>query len=549
MPFIKKIKKYAALLHLKYGEMNLSLQRKFLLSIIIIIVPVLGIVFSWVEIQTIKKAKEQVLDNARIIARQVLLTRQWITDCGGGVLVPRKSRGAENIPCFYDKSVKTEQGVFQRFTPSMVTKKLSLYSSKEKMFSIRISSLNPMNPDNIPNEFEKIALTHIIRDGKSEVYKFTEKSLDYVIPLFIEQGCFKCHNKEMVAHHNIMGGLSIIIPLTEMREYLKKNGILLIAAGLSLTFVTICTLFYLMRLMIIRPLLEIEEKTKELSHGNLNARVVINTGDELERMGKSFNEMAQKLFEGKELLEKRIEKATKDLAMANEHLKELDLLKSDFLTNMSHELRSPITVIRGGINYLYRTLEKEDSRNYIEIIEKNAIRLSHLVSDLFDFTKLEAGKIEWEFEKENITLLVKEVIEITSLLANDKNLNVICEDAENIFVDMDFERMEQVIVNIMDNAIKYSDPGTKITVILHEKAGWVTLSVLNQGIGIAEKNLETIFDKFSTVPSGRNSTTQGTGLGLAISKAIIEAHNGRIWAESEVGISTTFFFTLPVSSA
>ncbi|MEA1969171.1 MAG: ATP-binding protein [Thermodesulfobacteriota bacterium] len=524
---------------------NLSLQQKFLLSIIIIVVPIIGLVFSWLEIQVIKQAKEESLDKARIISRQVILTRQWVTDCGGWVLVPRKSRGAENISCFYDERIKTEQGIFQRFTPSMVTKKLSLYSSVEKLYSFKISSLYPMNPANTASDFEKTALTGFIHKGKSEAYQFDENSLKYVTPLYMTQGCLKCHDKKTISHNNIMGGLSVTIPLKKLHAYLKKNCILLAAAGLTISFVTVLILFFLMRRMIIKPLVELEEKTKEISSGNLNARAAINTGDELERMGNSFNEMAQKIIEGRELLEKRVEQATEKLARANDDLKALDKLKSDFLANMSHELRSPITVITGGTNYLSRTLKQEDNRSYIEIIEKNITRLSRLVSDLFDFTKLEAGKIEWDFAEENLTLLVQEMIEITSTLAADKNLDVVFEASGDIFINIDFERIEQVIVNIMDNAIKYSDSGTKIIVTLHQKPGWATLSVQNQGIGIKAENIETIFDKFSTVPSGRNSATQGTGLGLAISRAIIEAHNGRIWAESIEGMSTTLLFTLP----
>ena len=526
---------------------NLSLQQKFLLSLVAIIVPVLCLIFYSVENRTIAQAEEEALEKARSIARQVILTRQWVTDCGGGVLVQRKSRGAADVPCFYDERVKTAHGVFQRFTPSMVTKKLSLYSSREKLYNFRISSLTPMNTDNIPNAFEKEALVHFTIKGDTEAYKFTETTLNYVAPLYMEQGCLACHHQDKIAPNKIMGGLSVNIPLKRMRASLKKNGIALAAAGIGLTIVTIFILYFLMHRLIIKPLMEIEKKTKEVSKGNLNARVFIHTGDELEEMGKSFNEMAQKISDGKKLLEKRVEQATKELAVANNELKALDQLKSDFLTNMSHELRSPLTVIRGGINYLSRTLEKENDLSYIEIIEKNITRLSRLVSDLFDFTKLEAGKIEWEFAKENLTLLAREVIEITSLLAKDKNLDVICEDPGDIFVEMDFERIEQVIVNIMDNAIKHSDPGSRITVKIQQKVGGATLSIQNQGQGIPPENIETIFDKFSTVPSGRRGSTEGTGLGLAISKAIIEAHKGRIWAESREGkaATTTFFFTLP----
>ena len=109
---------------------------------------------------------------------------------------------------------------------------------------------------------------------------------------------------------------------------------------------------------------------------------------------------------------------------------------------------------------------------------------------------------------------------------------------------MDLERIEQVLVNLIDNAIKFSDPGTTIQLRVEEDPAYVTVSVKDLGPGISEENLKTIFDKFSTVPSAGVNKPEGTGLGLAICKAIVEGHSGKIWAESVKGESSTFFFTL-----
>lgn len=255
--------------------------------------------------------------------------------------------------------------------------------------------------------------------------------------------------------------------------------------------------------------------------------------------------MAQKLAEARESLETKVAQATCELSDANRELKTLDKLKSDFLANMSHELRSPLTVLRGGVDYLSRTLKMENNRNYLQIIDKNLNRLIHLVSDLFDFTKIEAKKTEWSFEPENLAVLIEEVIEIISPLSLDKKITINYEKPVDILVELDVERIEQVLVNLIENAIKFSNPETEIQVRIKEDPQSATVSVKDHGIGISEGNLETIFDKFSTVPSGRDGNPEGTGLGLAICKAIIEAHDGRIWAESVNGVSSTFYFTLP----
>lgn len=255
--------------------------------------------------------------------------------------------------------------------------------------------------------------------------------------------------------------------------------------------------------------------------------------------------MADRISRGQNLLADQVAQATRELSDANQELKTLDKLKSDFIANMSHELRSPLTVIRGGIDYLNRTIQGEDNRNYLLIIDKNLARLIRLVSDLFDFTKLEAKKMEWSFERENLTVLIQEVVEIISPLAVDKKIAVTFENPGDVMAEFDLERIEQVLVNLIENAIKFSDPKTTIHINICEDQESVTVSVKDHGIGIAEKNLVTIFDKFSTVPSSSDGKVEGTGLGLAICKAIIEAHGGRIWAESAKGVSSTFVFTLP----
>lgn len=354
-----------------------------------------------------------------------------------------------------------------------------------------------------------------------------------------------CHHSQEVSQNGIRGGLSILMPVDQMQLLIKKNHLKLTIAGAGLIFLTIFTLFILTRRFVIKPLKDLEEMTNEISKGNLEARVHIATGDEFEKLGTAFNTMGQKLTEGRDLLEEKIALATSELSEANRELQTLDKLKSDFLANMSHELRSPLTVIRGGIDYLNRTVKLEDNRNYIKIMDKNLTRLINLVSDLFDFTKIEAQKIEWSFAQENLSVLIHEVVEIISPLAIDKKIAINFASQGDIFAEFDLERIEQVLVNLIDNAIKFSDPDTEISIQIEESEDFVTVFVRDHGIGIREENLETIFDKFSTVPSGRDGDTEGTGLGLAICKAIIEGHKGRIWAESAQGVSSTFCFTLP----
>jgi len=506
-------------------KLHLSLQIKFLLSIILIIVPILGIIFTWTGIQNEKQAKEQVLTQARVLSKQVILTRQWVTDCGG-VMVPMESKGAKNTTCFIDDRLQTSRGWYRRFTPAMVTRTLSQYSLQQDLYRFRLASLTPLNPENTPDEFERKALSSFKQQRLNELFRFEKRDGKHYF------------------QYMVRGGLSIFLPIDQMSLSIKNNHLKLAVYGTCLILLTISTLFILMRRMVIKPLQEMGKMTSEIGRGNLNARVHINTGDEFEKLGLAFNHMALRLLKGRGFLEEKIAQATFELSEANQELKTLDQLKSDFLANMSHELRSPLTVIRGGIDYLNRTIKLEDNRNYLEIVDKNLARLIRLVSDLFDFTKIEAKKIDWSFVEENLSILIEEVIEILSPLALDKEISIIYEPSGHINIEFDLERIEQVLVNLIENAIKFSDHKTKIRINAQQDSESVTVSIKDQGIGIPEKNIETIFDKFSTAPSGREGKTEGTGLGLAICKAIVESHGGKIWVESIRGVSSTFNFTL-----
>ncbi len=531
---------------------HFSLQVKFLSGIALVIAPVLGVIFTWTGLQNEKLAEEQVKNQARILARQIVMTRQWISDCGG-VMVPKESKGAKNITCFFDDEMETARGRYQRFTPSMVTRKLSEYSFRQDMYTFRLASLTPLNPENRPDEFEREALVNFKVHGRDEMHRFDENRgksyFQYMIPLYMEKGCLECHKGGGDSRNVVRGGLSVFLSVDKMKETLKKDHMKLAAAGSALILLTIFTLFTLTRKFVIKPLRALDEMTGEIARGNLTARVDIHTGDEFQRLCSGFNLMAENLSKNKDVLEEKVSRATRELSEVNQELKTLDQLKSDFLANMSHELRTPLTVIRGGVDYLNRTIRMEDNRNYLDIIDKNLARLIKMVTNLFDFTKIEAKKMEFSSDLENLTVLLEEVVEIINPLAMDKGIVIRFDNPGDIFLTFDLERIEQVLVNLIENAIKFSDLGAEILIEATRDRDSVTVSVTDQGPGIPVEDLQNIFTKFTTLPQTGDGKTKGTGLGLAICKAIVEAHHGHIRAESVNGASSAFSFTLPDSSA
>lgn len=223
-----------------------------------------------------------------------------------------------------------------------------------------------------------------------------------------------------------------------------------------------------------------------------------------------------------------------ELKTANEKLIQLDKLKSEFLSFASHQIRSPMTVVKGYASLIYDgtygPVSDEIKRAAINIKE-SAERLISLVGDFLDLRKIEEGRMEYHFEKINLSKIVGGMVEDFKLIAKNKNLDLTFETPSgDIKVMADEQKLRQVIQNLIDNAIKYTDKGF-VKVELKENDGSVLLSVMDSGRGISKELLPNLFQQFSRDASVKK--IQGTGLGLYIAREIVKAHKGEIWAESE----------------
>ena len=528
-----------------------SLQFKFLFSILVVIVPVLGLIFIWANQQNEKYYTGQVLDQARVIARQIIVTRQWVADCDG-VMVRKTSKGVRGFDYFYDDSIETSRGVYQRFTPSMVTQRLSDYSMQENLYKFRLASLNPKNPGNAPNALEKRALGRFVNEGVDEVYLFHSQGRTdhfmYSVPLIVNDACLKCHQRDTFKKGTVGGCLSVYLPVRHLKSALSATRVKLVGGGLLIFLLTTGTLFFLLRHVVIGPLANLENMAEKIGRRNFEARVDIKTGDELERLGKAFNLMGERLSENNKTMEAKIAQAVEDIEAANRDLKNLDGLKTEFFTDMSHELRSPLTAIQGSIDYLKRTLALQGNLEYIFIIEKSLKRMTRLVDDMFDITRIEAGKVEWDFEKADIAIVIQQMVETMAFQAAEKSITLEYDKLAPIYVDISLERIEQVLVNLLENAVKFSGEGATVCINAEVKKENVLVSVADEGIGIKAGDRKLVFRKFYTLPSaGGRGNIKGTGLGLTICKKIVNAHGGDIWGAENPGGGSVFYFTIPLN--
>lgn len=253
------------------------------------------------------------------------------------------------------------------------------------------------------------------------------------------------------------------------------------------------------------------------------------------------------------LLEDEVSQRTLELQAAIEQLKEMDRLKSDFINAVSHELRTPLSSIQGYAEFLEDRLAGEltaEQARFVCQIQGGAQRLRTLVDDLLDFARLQAGTFTLVMEQADLAAKIHDVIRSLYPAAAEKQLTLTCKiPQETLFLEMDAARIDQVLLNLLGNAIKFSCPGGQITIKATPGDDEVTVVISDTGLGIAPEHLPKLFTKFYQVDASSTRAHGGTGLGLAISRSIIEAHGGRIGVESTLGKGSTFWFTLPCSHA
>jgi signal transduction histidine kinase/GGDEF domain-containing protein len=251
----------------------------------------------------------------------------------------------------------------------------------------------------------------------------------------------------------------------------------------------------------------------------------------------------KKANEGVKLLYKELEKK-------NEELRALDQMKTDFISNVSHELRTPLTTMREVHAQLLEGLKgpiNDDQRKFLTIAQSNVERLVRIVNNLLDLSRLDAGRIRLERSRVELTALARETMETLRPLAAQKHISI--EDRLPVSLPKtyaDEDRIKQVIVNLIGNAIKYSDAEARITVSAEAKDDMLVLTVTDTGAGIPAEFLDRVFNRFERASKVPVPGVGGAGLGLTICKELIQMHKGDIWVESELGKGSSFGFSIPV---
>lgn len=274
---------------------------------------------------------------------------------------------------------------------------------------------------------------------------------------------------------------------------------------------------------ITNPLSVVKDQITRIAKGDFESTLELSSPPEIKELFDAFNSMSIRL-------------------------REVDKMKSDFFALMSHELRTPLTSIKEGTNLLSEGLGgeiPEKQKRVLSIISEESNRLITLVNSLLDLSKIEAGMMAYNFTLADLASMIqRSVVEIVPLAAA-RNIKIINNTNEIPHVKLDSEKMLQVLRNLIGNAVKFTPDGGLVTISsqVHQKE--VRVAIADTGPGIEREHLTAIFDKFQQATLVSSNRLKGTGMGLAIVKHIVNAHGGRVWAESEAGRGSTFIFVLP----
>ena len=288
---------------------------------------------------------------------------------------------------------------------------------------------------------------------------------------------------------------------------------------------------YLVSRSISKPINELYKATCELEKGNYDIKTDIKTNDEIAKLGNAFNETTSALAK-----------------LQNERL-EIDKAKTEFLSITSHELRSPMTPMKAQLQMLqqgYFGNLTEKQLESLNIIIRNSDRLDNIIADFLEISRIEAARLKFNFQMTDINQTVTEITKFMSGFAKEKNIELVQQLNKLPTIEIDPDRLSQVIRNLINNAIKFSPHESKIIISAEQRDDYILFGVRDFGCGLSSENQIRIFEPFFQVESANKRRYGGTGLGLAICRGIVESQKGKIWVESKMGKGCKFFFTIPL---
>jgi two-component system, NarL family, sensor histidine kinase BarA len=416
-----------------------------------------------------------------------------------------------------------------------------------------------------------------------EKYTTGRKEYQYIQAVYFESNCLmNCHGKDKdetgkeipIDDHqwrpapdgehliptkegDLAGAVVVTLPMEQTDKAIKLNRAMLITAALITAIVAMLSSYIIVRYVIVKPVKHLRDVSDAIAAGRLTIRSQIETGDEFEELSHAFNRMLYNLVAMQQALREvnnDLDKKVDELAQANLALFEMNRLKSDFLATMSHELRTPLNSIIGFSEVLSGADQlNERHRRYAANIQSSGRMLLSMINDILDLAKIESGKMEVRSEDFSLRDVCEGLTNLSRPVAERKNIALECRIDEAIpLLRQDPGKLRQILYNLLSNAIKFTPEGGRVTLRARAEGRFAVIEVQDTGIGIAEEDRETIFEKFrqAKLPGQADNVLtreyHGTGLGLSIVRELTKLLGGDVQLDSQAGQGSTFTVRIPL---
>ena len=511
----------------------MQLKTKFIIMIALITCCSYGVTFYRTSNFQEELVVQQATRQAKMLFNQIKLTRQWVADHNGLFLV--KSPGVEANPFLPNSQIQDETGNWLvKRNPAMVTRELSAYAAREGMGQFNVTSLDPLNPDNIPDQFEQSSLEQF-KQGLAESVSIEKAEsahrLRYMAPLEVDSGCLDCHGGRGYEVGDIRGGMSVSIPIDWAYAEIRQNNKLLLNIAIATIIIVSLAIYFLFDLLVAKRLNVLARQMDSYPQKLLNKPNLNEPKDEIGSLSSNFHKLCDRLEQSQQELD-----TTREQMFQNEKQAALGRL----VAGISHEINNPLGGMQNCIQTMKRSMDKPDLiERYMELLGQGVQRIKGTVQQLLNIGRKEP----LEQVVGNVDEMLCDCLELTCVGRRNIDLDMQLNVGKPLLIGM--EALRQVVINLAGNAVQaMGADGGKLLAFSAISNQQLTIRISDSGPGISEEHLDKIFEPFFTT----KEVGEGTGLGMSISYEIVKNHGGNISIDSVPGRGTTMTVSFPLAS-